>query len=404
MQIQRPLAESDTRHAPLMIAPTFDCHGTAILAFGVPPGPGGLGHHAAHVSAALTPLFPRLRVYKGAARPMPGWIRRYTHLRFLTGQYQYLGDSRTGRWLADELDRHPFELGYFLTQIARESLSRARSRGARTILDNPNGHIRDFRDQLCRESRRWTGSRYLGHPSERMAKRVEEEYRLADSIRVSSRWAKRSLVERGVDAAKVFVVPQIVDVERFTPVERRQPSGPLKLVFVGSFSLGKGFPYLLRAMARLGPSRVSLEMIGATGDRWCRRLLDRLKAGLDVTHAPANPLAAYQRGELFVLPTLHDGFGLVVAEAMACGLPVITTDCCGAAETVQPGESGWLVPAGDEDALAAALDVALSRRDLLREMGRAARRTAERLNDRAANLATFRQAVRDRWPLEAMAG
>jgi glycosyltransferase involved in cell wall biosynthesis len=333
--------------------------------------------------------------------PMPQWLRRYTWWRYLTGAYQHAADSRLGGWLASELAKDPFDRGYFFTQIAQESLTEARTRGARTILDNPTGHIRTFRETLCREAARWTGWPYLSHPNEAMVRRVEDEYRLADRIRVSSQWAKRSLVDRGIDEAKVFVVPQAVDLGRFVPVMRPRPKGPLRLVFVGSFSLGKGFQYLLRAMTRVGAAHVSLEMVGATGDVWCHRLLNRLKTGLDVIHVPGDPLAAYHRGELFVLPTLHDGFGLVVAEAMACGLPVLTTDACGAAEWITDGESGWVLPAGNEDSLATALDRALSHRDRLIDMGRAARRSVECLGDISGR--RLQQCVRGQWQLQAPA-
>jgi glycosyltransferase involved in cell wall biosynthesis len=156
--------------------------------------------------------------------------------------------------------------------------------------------------------------------------------------------------------------------------------GPLRIVFAGSFTVGKGFQYLLRAIARIGAAHFSVSMVGATGDPWCRRLLADLGRGLDIVHAPGDPITAYQNGELFVLPTVHDGFGLVVAEAMACGLPVVTTDCCGAAEMIEPNRTGWIVPAADEDALAAALEGALSRRSALAQMGLSARQTAVRFN------------------------
>jgi len=366
-----------------------------VLAYGTPPGVGGLGHHAADVLEAMQRSIGGLKIYgpppadqesAGHVLPpfpfVPAWRRRYTWLRYMTGQYQYATDRRFGRWLASQVPREGFGRAYVFAQIAHECLRLAKGTGALTVLDNPNGHIRDFREQLCRESLRWTGWPFLGHPSERMVRRVEEEYRLADGIRVSSHWARRSLIARGVDADKIFVVPQAIDINRFRPCRQTVARGPLRLVFVGSISLGKGFPYLLRALSLVGARHFHLEMIGATGDPWCRRLLKRLRAGLDVVDGPGDPLPAYQQGDLFVLPSLHDGFGLVVAEAMACGLPVITTDACGASEWVTE-ESGWVLPRGQEEALAAALESALTRRDALPAMGMAARRTAESLTESA---------------------
>jgi glycosyltransferase involved in cell wall biosynthesis len=212
-----------------------------------------------------------------------------------------------------------------------------------------------------------------------MVERVEREYELADRIRVSSEWAKRSMVARGVAADKVFVCPQPVDLDRFRPAVGRPPAptGHLRVVFVGSLDVRKGFVYLLRAVRAVGADRVQVELVGGTGDRATRRLLDRERAGLAVEISPGDPLPAYHRAELFVLPSLEDGFGFVVAEALACGLPVVVTDQCGAAEWIGSGEAGWIVPAGSVPALSGVFERALADRAGLAERGQAARRVVE---------------------------
>ncbi len=386
---------------------------SAALVCAAPPGVGGLGHHSGHVLGSLAPLFAELTVFAPGTSSsisqhaglhlqqwpplVPDWQRRYSWLRYLTGRYQATVDRAVGAWIASRFAEGHFRFGYFLTEIALESLRIAKTSGTRTILDNPTGHVRAFHAALDTESRRWTGWPFLGHPGAAMVERVESEYALADRIRVSSAWAKRSLVEHGVPADKVLVVPQTIDIRRFTPVATpNEAGGPLRVVFVGSFSVGKGFQYLFDAIRAVGASRVQLEMVGATGDPWSRRLFARLKQGLDIRHAPGDPLPAYQRAELFVLPTLHDGFGLVVGEAMACGLPVIATTACGAAEWIEPGQSGWVVPPGSVDALAAALDNALSNRRALGDMGRLGRQLAESQND-AVHLGALRTAVQREW-------
>jgi glycosyltransferase involved in cell wall biosynthesis len=96
---------------------------------------------------------------------------------------------------------------------------------------------------------------------------------------------------------------------------------------------------LLRAARCFVTDDIELEIVGATGDSSSRKLFERESAGLNLRCAPGDPIPTYQRAELLVLPTLEDGFGFVVAEAMSSGLPVIVTDRCGAAEWVRPGES-----------------------------------------------------------------
>ena len=211
-----------------------------------------------------------------------------------------------------------------------------------------------------------------------MTARVLREYSLASLIRVSSKWAEQSPISAGVAEAKIHVFSQQLDLSRYCPDgSLRDTQGPLRLVFVGSVELRKGFHVLLRAIRRVGPSHFSLRMVGATGNRQDSRLLRSEAQGLSVSIAPGDSLPAYHRAELAILPSLEDGFGFAAGEAMACGLPVIVSDQCGAQEWVEPG-SGWIVKAGDGEALATALEDALSKRPVRAAMGRISRSSAER--------------------------
>jgi glycosyltransferase involved in cell wall biosynthesis len=202
-----------------------------------------------------------------------------------------------------------------------------------------------------------------------MVSRVEEEYGLADRIRVPSAWAKRSLVAAGVDAAKIVVVDLPLDLQRFHPPALRAPSEDLRLLFVGSIDARKGVLPLLRAVRAAGRTRVRVTLVGSTGSRPMRLALARESKGLDVTIAPGDPLAAYHAADVLVLPSLEDAFGFVASEAMASGLPVIVTDQCGSAEWVEQARAGWVVSAGDERAMAGAIEDAASRRGELGQMG-----------------------------------
>jgi glycosyltransferase involved in cell wall biosynthesis len=117
--------------------------------------------------------------------------------------------------------------------------------------------------------------------------------------------------------------------------------------------------------------------VGATGNRDTRRLLEKESIDISLSSAPGDPVAAYHRAELLVLPSLHDGFGFVVAEAMACGLPVIVTEDSGASSLVRKDENGWVVPSGRIEPLALALEEAILRRSNLISMGRRGRATVE---------------------------
>ena len=370
--------------------------GRAAFVYGVKAGIGGLGHSVASAvtalcgrGAAVTALGPGHcdpwslpgglpdAEWQQAPPYSPGWKSRYTWLRWRRGKLAFQRDEALGQWAADQVRRLRPNACYALTQVGLETFRWARQEQVFSVADNPNGHIRNFQQVCERESRRWCGTRFHGHPTSAMVDRVEEEYALADYTRVYSKWGKRSMISFGVPAERIHICGQTVNLDRFHPPSGKDRSGArLRLCFVGSLDLRKGFAYLLRAIRPLA-AHVELEIVGATGDRDCAQLFARERKGLPVQCAPGDPLPAYHRSDLFVLPSLEDGLPFVLPEAMACGLPVIVTDQCGAGECVVPDGNGWVVPAADTEALTAALEKAIQRRADLPEMGRQARLAIE---------------------------
>jgi len=379
----------------------LQCHrdfGRTAVVFGVAPGMSGLGHFAATAVAGLSShphdmfaLGPR----RSSPWPLPGeptpavrwieappgipaWVGGYTWLRWRAGDWTALQDRHLARWAANQLQQLNPDACFSFTQVGLEALRWCRARGIPTVLDNPNGHIRNFQQVYERESARWFGKKFWGHPAPSMVERVEREYELADRIVVHSHWAKRSMMQHGVADEKIAILGQSINLERFRPPASRPPAkGPLRVCFVGSLDLRKGFVYLLKAIRAVGAKHVHLRIAGATGDRNCSRLFIEESRGLQVEAAPADPVPIYHSSELFVLPSLEDGLGLVALEAAACNLPVIVTDQCGAQEYVEPGKSGWIIPPADTDALATAMETALQSRVGLWDMGTAGRRYVE---------------------------
>lgn len=363
-------------------------------------GPGGLAVQSANAIAALAD--PRIDLHaigpavigwpRTTAQPevtwhplpavSPAWST-WPWFRSFSGAAQLTHDTRLGHAAAADLDAIAPAIVYAFTLVGLEALTWARAHGVPTVLESPNGHIRHFRSVYVDEHAAWCSGTYRGHPTPAMVARVEAEYALADRIRVSSAWAKDSLVSGGVPAKRITVLQQPVDLNRYRPSGSPRPSdGPLRVVFVGTLDLRKGFVYLLDAVRACG-DRVSLELVGGTVDRCTRRLLDAHATGLGVTVRPADPREAYHRAEIAVLPTLEDGSPFAAAEAMSSGLPLIVTDSCGAREWVQPGQTGWIIAARSADAIARALDDAIACRSRVGEMGLAARRATEERADAA---------------------
>ena len=357
-------------------------------------GPGGLAVQSANAIASLAD--PRIELHavgpgviewpRDTPQPQPVWHvlpafsplwRTWPGVRSFAGAAQLARDVGVGRAAAAHLGEVKPQLVFAFTLVALEALTWARARGIPTVLESPNGHIRQFRSVYVEQHATWCSGTYRGHPTPAMVDRVEQEYALADRIRVSSEWARSSLVSGGVPPEKITVLQQPIDLHRYrAPASRAAMGGPLRVVFVGTLDLRKGFVYLLDAVRASG-DRVSLEVVGGTVDRCTRRLLATRAAGLRLTVRPGDPRAAYHRAELAVLPTLEDGSPFAAAEAMSCALPLIVTDSCGAREWVEPGRTGWIVAARSAEAIARAFDEALVNRPRLAAMGAAARRATE---------------------------
>ncbi len=177
-----------------------------------------------------------------------------------------------------------------------------------------------------------------------------------------------------------------VDVERFSPGDsdvriRRGISQTAKVIgYVGRLTRDKGLPELVRAFDRIlqsVPDAVLL-LVG-----WFDASEDALDLS-EVSRIGNNPrihwvgfqqdtVPWYRAMDVMVLPTLREGFPNVVLEALATGVPVVTTTATGSRDSVLPGITGELVPPGDSDALAVAVTALLADAELRRKMGAAAR-------------------------------
>lgn len=180
------------------------------------------------------------------------------------------------------------------------------------------------------------------------------------------------------------------------------PDGPLRLVSIGRFVEQKGQMVLVHALSRLRDIDVHLTLVG---DGEMRGDLERAIAahGLQDRVTLTGWLSeqgvqdALDAAHGLVMPSFAEGLPMVVMEAMAAARPVIATYIAGIPELVQPGITGWLVPAGDDEILARAIrDMAATPPDDLTRMGQAGRvRVLARhdIDDQAARLAGYMQAA-----------
>ncbi len=203
------------------------------------------------------------------------------------------------------------------------------------------------------------------------------EYQLADRIMVSSGVARQSFIRQGIDAARVVSVPPGVDISMFSPPAEAPCPGAI--VSVATVGLRKGQYHLVGAFQRLHTRHASLTLVGSVLPGWDKRL-HLSQPGLRTTGhlSRRRVVEELRRASVFVLASVEDGFGLVLAQAMACGLPVIATEATGIRDLITDGVEGFVVQAPpDAQSLAEALDTLLSDRERAQAMGAAGRRKVE---------------------------
>jgi glycosyltransferase involved in cell wall biosynthesis len=220
--------------------------------------------------------------------------------------------------------------------------------------------------------------------AEAAGNRIAEKLARADFVIAASDEAARrarELLPPG-EASKVSVVRLGVDVERFEPAAALPKAGALRVLCLGRLIERKGQRTLLEAVAELADRGVAIDLTVA-GDGPSRPQLERLAAGLGIGDrvrftgvvGQDEALALYRGADAFCLPSLAEGLPVVLAEAMACGLPVVTTRIDAIPELVADGDNGLLVAPGDPAALADALARLAADPALRERLGAAGRET-----------------------------
>lgn len=205
----------------------------------------------------------------------------------------------------------------------------------------------------------------------------DKEHELATHIVVESSFVKTTLVENGVNAGRVSVIPLGVDLDLFRPAPTRREEGPVRFLFVGAIQARKGIPLLFEAWKSLGTKNAELRLAGG-GTPSALALIPKIPGISYLGQCPHPRLPALMREcDALVFPSFFEGFGLVLLEAMACGLPVITTPATAGPDLITDGVEGFVVPCGDPTALAARMAWCCENRAALSVMGRAARHRAE---------------------------
>ncbi|NEO28566.1 MAG: glycosyltransferase family 4 protein, partial [Kamptonema sp. SIO4C4] len=207
--------------------------------------------------------------------------------------------------------------------------------------------------------------------------RKDQEIALADHIIVPSTVVQESLLKVGVSADKISVIPFGSPHDYFHP--HPKPDSTFRALFVGRVGPRKGVHYLLQAWQSLNLPDAELVLVGFNEfpEGWLSPYQECFRYIPSVPHQSLNPY--YSAASVLVFPSLVEGLALVLLEAMACGIPVITTANAGGTDIVTDGVDGFIIPIRDLAALQEKLLWCHQHPQELAEMGQAARYKAEQL-------------------------
>lgn len=219
-------------------------------------------------------------------------------------------------------------------------------------------------------------------------KRIESKIlRRADAVTAVSRYTSDQAA-RVFGRGDILPIHNWIDLQRFSPDQRREPRHPFRLLFAGKPSRRKGADLLPEIMRGLGPE-YELHYTARPEEIPSSRGLPANMMALGRIDDEDALIRAYRDSDVLLFPTRLEGLSLVTLEAQACGLPIIGTDCSSMTEVVENGKTGLICPVDDVPALAKAVKTLKDTPHLWSKMKIAARQRIEKFFDEDTAISSY---------------
>lgn len=249
-----------------------------------------------------------------------------------------------GSFFASEIKNKPDEILMGWSSFSLEAFKQSKAK--KKILIRDSAHI-DVQMNILKTEYKKLGTSL---PDRAICQvREREEYELADYIFLPSFYAKKTFIDCGIPEKKLKILRLAVDLKAFTPPEHLEINLPLKVVYFGALSIQKGVHYLLKALESFSPNEVQATFIGSLSPE-IKPFIKKnspIRFISPVNHSKLSALLKEQ--QIFIFPSLHDGYGMTLPQAMASGLLCLSSTHAGASELISHNKNGILIQPGSSE-------------------------------------------------------
>jgi glycosyltransferase involved in cell wall biosynthesis len=256
-----------------------------------------------------------------------------------------------GRWAAARIEKESWDAVVLWSGVAEETLQALSGGPVLRLVHRCSAHIAT-QARLLKEEEVRTGAPQ-DRPTAWMMAREQREYQQADAVVVLSTFSYNTFISEGYRPEKLYIVLSGADINDFRPdpqvIEDRCArilSGePIRILNVGNFSFQKGVWDMAEIIRGLGRERYVFRFVGSVASEASALASDLEPLATFIPKQPQSKLPTqYAWGDIFILPTIQDGFQTVLGQAAASGLPILTTANGAGLDIVREGESGWVLP------------------------------------------------------------
>ncbi|AWK06815.1 glycosyl transferase family 1 [Flavobacterium crocinum] len=287
------------------------------------------------------------------------------------------------KWVANSLAKAKRNglLGvYAYEDGALSTFLKAKQLGLHCIYDLPIGYWKSARLLMQKEfeiNPQWSSTLTGFNDSNKKLAQKDQELALADVVFVASSFTKKTLEEYSGNLPEIKVIPygfpEVRQKKTYVPLVNRK----LKILFIGGLSQRKGLSYLFEAVAGL-EDKIELTIVGHKAVANCDALNKALEKHTWIPSLSHDQvLKCMREHDVFVFPSLFEGFGLVITEAMSQGVPVITTERTAGPDLIEHDKNGWIVPAGSSNAIKEVFIKILEKPEIVEQYGLAAQNKAQ---------------------------